>query len=499
MKKLLIILTVLLVVGSSCKDYLAVDEKNPNSASSVPANLLLPAAQNNTARLFTTPGNFAFVYEWYGCWSISGGYSQDLNMTGYNLVNGSFQGDWSTAYVTLANYDYIEKNATDPKDKAYVAIAKIMKAMHYGFLVDMYGNVPYTEALDPANLKPVYDPMATIYDDLLTQLDDAMGIITSIVPTDNNPGPNDNFYHGNMDLWWKLANTTKLRLLMNMFYSGNAGTKAKVATAIATTPSTATDYIGVGEGAYDQPGYVQSTGKMNPFYERFYKQDGSQQADGLGYFVPGQDACDFLTANADPRKLLMFAPYSGSLIAGNYFGALVLGLPAVTSKLGTGMLKTYAAPSPILTDIESLFLQAEAIQQGVITGDAKACYEAAVTQSIIYFGSNAAAAATYLSQVNPNTSFDAAPNKLKVIMTQKWLALNGVSPMPIWNDYRKTGFPDFIHFSQDPNRKNDTPQVRFLYPQTEISTNNENVLKQGINNAADCFDHFIFWDPRATK
>lgn len=498
MKKIIIILTVLLVVGSSCTDYLGVNEKNPNSASSVPANLVLPAALNSSARLLTTPGNFNFVYQWYGCWSISGGYSQDVNMTTYNLTNGSYQGDWSNAYLALSNYKYIEQNSTEPKLKAYVAIAKIMSAMHYGFLVDMYGNIPYSQALDPANLKPVYDPQKDVYEDLVTKLDEAMGIIDAIVPTDENPGSNDIIYGGDMSLWWKFANTLKLRLLINQ--SNNTSRASYITTAIATTPHAPENYIGAGEGAMLNPGYVQSTGKMNPFYERFYKQDGSQQADGLGLFVPGMDACDFLTANNDPRKYLMFTKVTiGGVdsVTGNYFATLPLRLPSVTSKLGTGMVKTYNASSPILTDFESLFLQAEAVNKGLITGDAKALYESAVTQNVIYFGSNSAAAGSYLAQVDPDVNYDAAPDKIKLIITQKWLALNGVSPMPIWNDYRRTAFPDFIHFSEDNARKNDHPPVRFLYPQSEISTNNDNVVLQGVSSVEDTFTKFIFWDPRA--
>jgi hypothetical protein len=65
--------------------------------------------------------------------------------------------------------------------------------------------------------------------------------------------------------------------------------------------------------------------------------------------------------------------------------------------------------------------------------------------------------------------------------------------MPVWTDYRRTGFPDFLHWSQDPARKNDTPNVRLLYPQTEINTNNDNVLKQGDINP---FTSKIFWQNR---
>jgi len=102
MKKLLILLTVLLVLGTACKkSFLNVDETNPNSASAVPPNLVLPAALNTTARIITAPGNFNFIYLWYGCWSISGGYSQPANLTQYNLLNSSYQGNWDNLYLML--------------------------------------------------------------------------------------------------------------------------------------------------------------------------------------------------------------------------------------------------------------------------------------------------------------------------------------------------------------------------------------------------------------
>ena len=72
MKKLLILLTVLLVLGSSCKkDFLNVDEVKPKSASAVPANLVLPAALNSVAVLIDQPDNYQFVYLWYGQWCVS--------------------------------------------------------------------------------------------------------------------------------------------------------------------------------------------------------------------------------------------------------------------------------------------------------------------------------------------------------------------------------------------------------------------------------------------
>lgn len=282
------------------------------------------------------------------------------------------------------------------------------------------------------------------------------------------------------------------------------GRSSYISTALATTASVG--YLGAGEGAWLNPGYQQTANKMSVFWEKFYKQDNSLQPDALGYYVANQDACNFLTTNNDPRKLRIFQPYTGTSIQGNYFGGYVLQLVSNTSKIGYGMLQSYKQSSPILTDWESLFLQAEAAERGFITtADPKALYESAITQDILYLGQksfwdpssyvplSSTDAATYLAQILPDVNYDASPNKLEAIITQKWLSMIGISPMPAWTDYRRTGYPNFIHFSIDPLRASDTPPVRLLYPQTEITTNNDNVLAQGTISLTTSK---IFWQNR---
>ena len=510
MKKLIILFTALLVLGSACKkDFLSVDEKNPNSASAVPARMVLPAALNSVVAFYDQPDYFSYVYVWYGLWSISNGYVPPTNLTQYDLLNSSYQGIWSNSYLALQNFDYIEKASTGASQKNFRAISMIMKAYLFHNLVDCYGNIPYSQALKGSDanqvLKPVYDDQQAVYTDLLVKLDTAMNLIQTASVDAAQPGSADIVYHGDMTRWAKFANTVKLRMLINM--SGMSGVASDLTSKIAATASVG--YIGAGEGAFVNPGYLQSTGKMSPFWENFYKQDNSLQADALGYYVANQDMCDFLNASNDPRRLRVFQPYSGTNIAGNYFGGYVQNAVPLTSKLGFGLLRGYNQNAPLLTDFESLFLQAEAVQRGLIAGGdpvAKALYESAVTQSVIYMGQKssldpssytpigAAAASAYLSQINkPLVNWDFSPDKIRAIITQKWVALNGISPMPIWTDYRRTGFPDFIHYSIDALRKSDTPPVRLLYPQSEITTNNDNVLKQGTITLTGSK---IFWQNR---
>jgi|NGEPerStandDraft_6_1074524.scaffolds.fasta_scaffold00592_10 hypothetical protein len=506
MKKLIILLTVLLVLGSACKkDFLNIDETNPNSASAVPANLVLPAALNSVAVLVATPGNYSFVYLWHGAWSISNAYVQPSALTSYNILNSDYQVIWDNSYLALQNLDYVVKSSSASSQKNFRAIGLIMEVYLFHNLVDCYGNIPYKEALKGGDatqiLKPAYDAQQGIYEDLAIKIDTAINLIQSASADAAAVGSADIIYQGDMGKWARFANTLKLRMLMNQ--ADMTGRHDYIVGALATT--TSVGFLGAGEGAMLNPGYLQTTYKMNPFWEEFYKQDGSLQADALGYYVANQDACDFLTANNDPRKLRLFQPYTGTSIQGNHFGALVLNTVPNTSKLGFGLLQGYNQSTPILTDIESLFLQSEAAMRGYITDDPKALFESAVTQSILYLGQKAsqdpssyvpltaANATTYLGQVKPLVNYDATPNKLQVIITQKWLAMIGMNPMTLWTDYRRTGFPDFLHFTADPARLSDTPPVRLLYPQTEITTNNENVLAQGTISLTTTK---IFWQNR---
>ena len=87
-----------------------------------------------------------------------------------------------------------------------------MKAYIYQILVDTYGNIPYTQALqgDKGILKPAYDAQQAIYEDLVIQLDTAMNII-STTPADVE-ALGANRYYLSMVIW---ENGLNLPILLN--------------------------------------------------------------------------------------------------------------------------------------------------------------------------------------------------------------------------------------------------------------------------------------------
>jgi hypothetical protein len=503
-KNILILITGIMVFMSSCsKDFLDVNEKNPNSPSVVDPKLVLPAAQNAIAATMNNPRRFDFVYLWHGLWSISAGYSQPQALTQYKPTNSTYQNTFIELYLAGNNLDVIEQQSGDAKNANFRAIAKIMKAYIFQNLVDLYGDVPYTEAFKTVdgNIKPVYDKQKDIYEDLVVQLDEAMNIIeTATSEAVEISATSDIIYNGNMELWKKFANTLKLRILINQ--SGMADRASYISTNIASTA--AVGYIGSGESALNSPPYVVSAGKMNPFYETFYNNAGTSQSDGITYYFAGKDVVDFLKATSDPRLRKFFQSYSTTSAAydGNIFGTPADDLTPQnkTSKLGYivndpgTMIGTPTRPAPIFTDFESYFLQAEAAVRGFIAEDAQLLYERAVARSFSYMGLTSADVSTYLTQVSNKANYGAATDKLDIILTQKWVALNGIAPSTIWTDYRRSGYPLGLHFSTDPALDGPgIPPIRTLYPQDEINVNNANVLAVGT---IDLWTSKIFWQNR---
>jgi hypothetical protein len=474
------------------------------------------------------PRKWDFVYLWYGQWSISGGYTINADLSQYNIRTTSYQTNWDIFYLAAKAFDDIQQASSTPQQAITFGIAKIMKSYIFQNLVDCYGDVPYSQAFKGAsNLKPAYDKQQTIYEDLIVQIDAGIAALKgapadAIIPT----GSQDIMYAGNVTKWIKFANTLKLRILIHQ--ADMTGRTAYITSKISAITG---GYIGAGEGAMVNPGYIHSATKANPTWMAFYNADGtdSHVDGGFNYYSANEDILDYTWNNAnfgDFRAFSLYSYYGNYLMKGNYFGVGNQLPPAACSGIGTGdvgvPLATFVAgysydkSAIILSDFESLFLQAEAAQRGLIgvPADASTYYYAAIKANFNYLGltSNTwskvfltGAAATVSDYQNfvtqnagdPNFDFSAATaaNKLNLILTQKWISLSGNTPVEIWTDYRRTGFPNFLHFTTDPAKQNATPPIRLLYPQREISTNGDNVPTIG-RSTKELFTAKIFWQNR---
>lgn len=484
MKKLIIFFAVVMLITEiGCKkDYLDINT-NPNSASNTTPELVLPTALARTASMQIT--NYTFVSGWMGYWAISGSYALSNNdFTTYQQTSPFGNGLWFTIYDILEDYQYVEDQGRIQGKPFYEAAAKIMKAYEFQQLVDMFGDVPYGDALKgTATILPAYANAQDIYDSLILDLGVAIDIMKTS-PAETRTG--DIFFQGSITNWVKLANTLKLRILLRQ---SQIGRDSYIQGEVAKITAEGSGFLTVDASA--NPGYLNADGKQNPFWDFNYNTAGTYTND---FWRANQFSILFLQNNNDSRLGYIYRPVSGTTFQGNYIGQSVGAVVgSLTSTFGVGVLKSFSQPAVVLSAAESFFLQSEAALKGWI-GDAtaaKTLYEQGVGASFTYLGAGSASA--YLGQAgNKEVNWDAATDKLALVMRQKWVAMNTVTPFEAWADYRRLHLPADIPISESPYV--DVPEipVRIIYPEIEYLTNATNVPAQ---SSSAHHTEKLFWMP----
>lgn len=497
MRKLFSILAISLTIGSSgCKkDFLDL-ENNPNTPSVASPQFVLSGAQKVTADILntsvtSTASGMSTYGVWMGYWTSSGNYVPNASLMSYNFTNSDYQ-SWSLLYNNLSNYNYLETTAAADKSLAnFQAIAQIMKAFGFQALVDIYNNVPYSEAFKASkNISPAYDKGEVIYDDLLKQLDAAIALIKASGSA-TNPGSSDIIFHGNMTNWVKFANTLKLRIALRQ-WNKFPGKQAALKTAVtATAPE---GYLDESIQAAANPGYTNDDangGKQSPFYKAYgYDQNGNATTNN-DYYRASAYAVNKLRNTNDPRLTRFYATLPDGSVRGNVYGESDPQSNATTSGIGPGLLISPNMDAVLLSSAEALFLQSEWALNDLKLDAAKSFYERGIAASFVAAGvpDAATAAVAYYSQPGMvNVNYDASPNKLEAIITQKWTALNGFGTLEAYNEYRRTGYPADIPLSLQAAGSN--IPTRIFYPSSEYAQNAANVAKEGTINQ---FTSKIFW------
>ena len=493
MKKILKYTSLLLfvILFGSCEEFLDVNV-DPNNPVSVTPDLVLPTAQKYTADIIDNGrranclGNM-LMYNW----SQSDGYSWYTDEFKYNVTSSFYQGIFNDSYSTALKQYQILDQLEGAEYVNYRAISKVMKAYHFQLLVDFYGNIPYSEALlRSEEATPKYDDAKTIYESLISELDTAIVLINAATSTAMVPGADDVMFEGNMTTWKKFANTVKLRILVRQ--SSMAGRDGYIKGEIAKIESEGSGYITSDVGV--NPGYVKEENKQNPFYNYFgWDASGTVTMDNNATCATDY-VLEYLSTTTDPRiDRLYEKPSTGHL--GVPQGLLDYDTPVVdaynfdkVSNIGPGLLKSPSQDAIIFSLAECYLNQAEARFRGLITtgDDAKTLYEKGIEASFNYLGVAEDRFDIYIAQNKNLVNWDSSADKLEAIITQKWIAVNGITAEQSWFDYNRTGYPKNLPISLQ-SAKSDRP-VRIFYPAGEYSSNGENVPTQ-----PDAFTAKIFW------
>lgn len=490
-RSMLLLLSVMVI--SCSDDFLDVND-NPNNPPISTPKLTLPVAQQNFAALQGTSMTYLGQFMVYN-WATPSNWSANGSLTRYDVTSNFYGNIFETSYASIfRDLTYIE-NYEDPSGavdySAYDVIAKTIKGFQYQHLVDLYGDVPFTEANQRgANTTPAYDDAEFVYKAVIDSLTNAATLALDLPENAENPGSQDIIFGGNMTRWAQFANTIKLRMLVRM---SNTGQTQYIQDQIALIESNGAGYITADVTA--NPGYSDNAGQQSPFYGYVGVGPSGAAIDRQDYTVASDYAIEFLEGTNDPRLERLYS----EAVNGGYKGveqATALPGEGFTSNdlshVGPGLLVSSEQDQVIMLYSEALFLQAEAMVRGYIDGGesgAQELYEAAIEASFEYLGVENAEeeAEEYYSQNIKNVGWNASPNKIEAIITQKWIALNGTSSIELWIELTRTGYPAGLPI---PAESGGVRPVSLLYPASEVGRNSENVPPQ---TAADAFTNDPFW------
>src|SRR5690606_8280782 len=274
MKKIKIIVPLLAIGLSlfSCDDYLDInDSPNGPTGDLVSPDLALAGGLTRPFATFTTQHN-ELGNVWTNSWggnvnNITGIFSQEFSLA---ITNSFRQGIWNNTYLTTASLtDIINFNSVNYDN--HKAIAYITRAFYMQYIVDLYGDAPFTEMHQGAqNLTPGYDDDQAIYRDLVAQIDEAIMLIQNADGDDISVGSEDVVFNGAMSEWLKFANTLKLRLLVRESSLAQEGNDTDSDTYLHDQFATLVGVDFITSNVTINPGYNSSVdAQINPYYLRY--------------------------------------------------------------------------------------------------------------------------------------------------------------------------------------------------------------------------------------
>lgn len=423
------------IVFTSCKKQLDIntDPNNP-SLEQLTSKLVFPAGvASSVGRI---GGQLAIVG---GIWSQY--YTQSVvanqfkNVDAYNLTKGfgttNTGVDWVELYSgALNDLVFVQRKSLAESDWNYYLMSTVVKAYTLQVLVDIYDQVPYTEAFQgTANLQPHFDDGYTVYTGLLAELDDALSKDFE-ASTNTLPGPTDLVFPAaaadwSVQPWIKFANTLKLKMYLRMVYAKPTEAEAGIRAL-----------YDAGANFLDEDAFVNvfATGKdkSNPFFS--YNNEL-----GVANLRASFTFMSWLQDNNDPR----IANYYALAVGTTGYRAIHQGdFTNPDPFFNIASVGTVNATDPVdyISLAESHWLQAEALERYYNGTGAKAHYDAGVAASFARYGysSSAFTAAAGAYAYPSGGTFE---EKLEAIIVQKWASFPKSHSLEAFFEKNRTGYP----------------------------------------------------------
>ena len=349
-------------------------------------------------------------------------------------------------------------------------MGNVMKAYAAGLLVDMYDQIPYTDALKGSgDLRPKFDDGYSIYKSLIAGIDSALGkdfsARTVVDLRGTNEGNVDLLFGGDIEKWKAFANTLELKLYLRMINAKPAEAQAGIAALYARNATFLTENAEV-------TGFSDNPSLSNPLYEQ-----NVRQLNFPNNLVASKTFVSFLQAHHDPRINYYFGANPTPLDQGDFTNTSQAALGATVFK------ESPTDPVVFLSAAESYFMQAEARERYFGGDGAKELYDNGVLASFTDVGQDGS------SFIAPGGDYEYpsgnTDQNLEAIIVQKWASYAyGVHFIEAWFERNRTGLPKTSPvYSTDPSYVpgefvvptnsvlgNQFPK-RLVFPDAEISTN----------------------------
>lgn len=474
MKKILITVLSLVALSSCMTDEKYEDyNRDPKNPTEVSADYLFNSALKSLSDQMTSTNVNNNVFRLLAQYWTETQYIDEAN---YDLNGRSItQRHWSEIYRdVLLDLETSKANVTvDPElseaEKATrIAQAEVLSIYAWQQLVDTFGDIPYTQALNPQTyLLPEYEDAATIYTDLFARLDVAIGNL------DGSGFDIDNLYFGDMSAWSKFANSLKLRMGMRIADAPGMAAASKSAVESAVSAGV---FSSNSDNAYIY--YSTTTPNTNPLWVDLVQSNRND-------FIAANTFIDILNDLDDPRRAVYFEQNLGAgVYEGGTYGA------NNTFANYTHINNTIQQPdfrSVLLDYAEVSFLLADASERSYsVGGSAAEHYTNGIRASFKDW--DATGIDAYLDK--PDVAYSSAPGTWKEkIGRQFWIAMynRGFEGWTVWRMYDA---PEL----NIPTDSGLPVPTRYTYPVNEQNLNEANYDAASAAIGGDEQTTKLFWD-----
>ena len=321
---------------AACSDWLTDPEAatNPNEPTTADINSVFVGAQTALTIQYTSDlARTACVWV-----QQCAGTERQYQLLGmYSYGEDSYDANFSQVYTGggLIDLRRLQALADSSGDAIYGGIARVMEAMQIGLAADVWGDIPYSEAVGEATT-PALDPQEEVYAAVQAKLDTAITLLES--GEGPGPGPVDLYYGGDADKWARLAHTLKARYHLHTAERVGASAYAAALAEAQQGIQQGEDFLGIAD---------QNPQSNNAWYQFTVIQRA-------GYVFAGAHLVNLLKARNDPRLEQFFLPNG----AGEFVGASPGDQTADFSGFAVENLPDYR--QPIVTWAENQLIIAEA-------------------------------------------------------------------------------------------------------------------------------------------